>query len=104
MQWGDPQPRDSNAEAKTKYVLIDDQGKEKKFLLDKKDTESVSGPLALKGKRVKVKGKPASNEPENVDIQAIEFERPQDAAEAKSNAAAGQPPPATQALTSQSTT
>ena len=90
VQWGDPRPG-SAAEAQTEYVLTDDEGQEKKLLLDKNDTGSVGGPLTFKGKRVKVKGKRASNDSEQIDVQAIEFERPTDDAEARSRVAAGDP-------------
>jgi hypothetical protein len=100
-QWGDPRPG-TGAEARTEYVLTDDRGREKKLLLDKRDTESVGGPLAFNGKRVEVRGRRVSNEPEErVEVQEIAFERPADAEEARAKVASGEP--AAQALASSST-
>ncbi|MBA3474373.1 MAG: hypothetical protein H0T57_14290 [Rubrobacter sp.] len=99
-QWGDPRPG-TGAEARTEYVLTDDRGREKKLLLDKRDTESVGGPLAFNGKRVEVRGRRVSNEPEErVEVQEIAFERPADAAEARAKVASGEP--AAQAIASSS--
>ncbi len=90
-QWGDPRPG-SGGGAKTEYVLTDDRGRERKLLLDRRDAESVGGPLAFNGKRVEVRGRRVSNEPEErVEVQEIEFERPTDDAKARSRVAAGEP-------------
>lgn len=101
VQWGDPKPG-SGAKTKTKYTLTNDRGQTKELLLDRRDTESVGGPLAFKGKRVKVKGERVSSEPERVQVQEIEFERPADAAEARSKLGSGEPP-AAEALTNGTT-
>ena len=58
--------------------------------------------MAVNGKRVEVRGRRVSDEPEErVEVQEISFERPVDAAEARAKVASGEP--AAQALTSSST-
>lgn len=91
VQWGDPPRRDPSSEAKTEYVLVDDEGKEKKLRLDERDAEAVGGPRAFNGKRVEVKGTRVSDRPEHIDVEAINFERFEDAAKAKSRVESGEP-------------
>jgi len=102
IQWGDPSRRDPNAEAKTEYVLLDDRGQEKKLLLDERDAKAVGGPQAFNGKRVEVRGTRVSDGPEGIDVEAIAFERPTDAAKAKSRIQSGEP--AAEALASEGST
>jgi hypothetical protein len=96
VQWGDPPRRDPSSEAKTEYVLVDDEGKERKLRLDERDTKAVGGPRAFDGKRVEVRGARVPDEPEGIDVEAIDFERPADAAKARSKVDSGDP--AAQAL------
>ena len=91
VQWGDPPRRDPSSEAKTEYVLVDDEGKERKLRLDERDAEAVGGPRAFNGKRVEVKGTRVSDRPEHIDVETIDFERSEDAAKAKSRVDAGEP-------------
>lgn len=91
VQWGDPPRRDPSSEAKTEYVLVDDEGKEKKLRLDERDAEAVGGPRAFNGKRVEVKGTRVSDRPEHIDVEVIDFERSEDAAKAKSRVQSGKP-------------
>jgi hypothetical protein len=91
VQWGDPPRRDPSSEAKTEYILVDDEGKEKKLQLDERDAKAVGGPRAFNGKRVEVKGTRVSDRPEHIDVEAIDFERPADAAKAKARVEAGEP-------------
>jgi M6 family metalloprotease-like protein len=91
VQWGDPPRRDPSSEAKTEYVLVDEEGKERKLRLDERDAEAVGGPRAFNGKRVEVKGTRVSDRPEHIDVETIDFERPEDAAKAKSRVEAGEP-------------
>lgn len=61
-----------------------DQGKATKLVLDRGDTESTGGPLALKGKRVKVEGTRKSDK--RLDVEQIDLERSDDAQKAGSGA------------------
>ncbi len=85
-RWGDP-PRNSGAEPKTDYALVDDQGEATKLVLDRGDTDSKGGPLALKGKRVKVEGTRKSDK--RLDVEKIDFERSEDVEKATSGGEAG---------------
>lgn len=97
-QWGDPRPG-SGAGARTRFVLAEDRGgREKELLLDEEDAESAGGPLAFNGKRVRVRGTRAPDRPDRIEVQKIEFQRPADAAKARSRVASGEP--AAQALVS----
>ena len=90
VQWGDPPRREPRSEAKTEYVLVDDEGKASKLQLDERDTEAVGGPRAFNGKRVEVRGSRVPDRPEDIDVEAINFERSEDAAKARAKVEAGE--------------
>lgn len=102
MQYGDPPERNSKAEAKTEFVLVNDEGKETKLRLDEDKAKAAGGPRAFDSKRVKVKGNRVSNGEDRLEVQEIDFEQPRDAAEAKARRDSGQP--AAQALASEGPT
>lgn len=66
-QWGDPKPG-SNATEKTEYVLVDDQGRERKLLLDQNDTEAEGGRWLLTRSESRSREDACLMEPLNVSM------------------------------------
>ena len=89
VTWGDPPPN-SNAKAKTEYVLTDNQGQEKELLLDESVANPAGGPLAFNGKRVNLEGTRVADKPNHLKIRSIQFERSKDAAKAKLRVESGE--------------
>ena len=54
-----------------RYFLTDDAGTTRELMLQEERTRDLGGPLALNGRRVRISGQPAAEQPELLRVDQI---------------------------------